>query len=141
MDKVEFIKGYNLEIPTWAEIIDNLNVSNDNCEFVKNTTPGFFVAHNAERIEKVRLVAKELGCMFAHSYINFLKSSRTFGDHNDTMTVRFWQGEGMTKWLVNGNEEYILNPGDLIIIPKGVYHNVKPLTPRFGISMSDEGVV
>ena len=47
----------------------------------------------------------------------------------------YWQVQGKTKWKFD-DESHILNSGDLIIIPKGVYHNVKPLGPRVGISMS-----
>ena len=136
MEEVKYIKGYNLDIPTWGEIIENLNTSWNNNDFIKNITPGFFVCHNAQQIEKVRLVLKDLECKFAHSYINLLQSSRTFGDHNDTMNVNFWQGEGITKWGINGKDEYLLHPGDLIQVPKGINHNVIPLTPRFGISFS-----
>ena len=42
----------------------------------------------------------------------------------------------MTKWLILG-KEYILNPGDLIYVPKGVEHTVLTfIAPRAGISMS-----
>ena len=85
---------------------------------------------------KNNLVLKDLECKYAHSYINLLQSSRTFGDHNDTMNVNFWQGDGVTKWVINGKDEYLLHPGDLIQIPKGINHNVVPLTPRFGVSFS-----
>ena len=37
-----------------------------------------------------------------------------------------------TKWAVD--KEYILEPGDLIKIPKNTSHEVKPLTARAGIS-------
>ncbi len=56
MEEVKYIKGYNLDIPTWSEIIENLNLSWNNNDFIKNITPGFFVCHNAQQIEKVRLV-------------------------------------------------------------------------------------
>jgi hypothetical protein len=32
----------------------------------------------------------------------------------------------------------MLEPGDLIIVPKYVLHNVQALTPRIGISMSEK---
>jgi len=137
MIEVEYIKDYNLDIPSWSEIIENLNFSWSNNDFIRNITPGFFVCHNAQQIEKVKLVLKDLECKCAHSYINVLQSSRTFGDHNDTMNVCFWQGEGITKWVINGKDEYLLYPGDLIKVPKGINHNVVPLTPRFGISFSE----
>ena len=137
MIQVEHIKSYNLDIPDWNDIIENLNYSNEN-DYIKNTNPGFFVSFNAQRIEKVKGVMKDLECNTAHCYVNFLQSGGTYGNHKDTMIVKFWQGHGLTKWVIENKDEYILHPGDLITIPIGVHHNIIPLTPRFGISMANE---
>ena len=53
------------------------------------------------------------------------------------MDVYFWQIQGSTKWEFD-SLSYILNPGDLIYVPRGVYHSVFPLTPRVGISFGAE---
>ena len=51
------------------------------------------------------------------------------------MDVYYWKCQGVTQWIVE-DKNVILNPGDLIYIPSGMYHSVTPLSPRLGISMS-----
>jgi len=58
------------------------------------------------------------------------------GNHFDQDDVYFWQAQGRTRWQFDSGYEYLLEPGDLIFVPAGVYHNVIPLGPRIGISMS-----
>jgi ribosomal protein L16 Arg81 hydroxylase len=67
-------------------------------------------------------------------YLNICVSE-TFGRHKDSMDVYFWQIQGSTRWEFD-NINYVLAPGDLIYVPKETYHNVVPLGPRAGISMS-----
>jgi ribosomal protein L16 Arg81 hydroxylase len=76
-----------------------------------------------------------LGLKIAHLYCNLTTKAPTFGEHTDSMDVYFWQCQGSTKWMVN-EKIIILNSGDLLFIPKGIKHNVIPLCPRVGISMS-----
>jgi len=58
-----------------------------------------------------------------------------FGRHNDDMDVWFWQCQGLSRWVLD-DKEFTLEPGDLIYVKKGIYHNVSALTPRAGVSMS-----
>ena len=80
-------------------------------------------------------VLKDLECNTAHLYFNVTTKAETFGRHKDTMDVYYWQCQGVTQWIVE-DKNVILNPGDLIYIPSGMYHSVTPLSPRLGISMS-----
>jgi len=130
----KFVKQFNLNTPNWEELLFNLNFSFINNELVKNLNPGFFVSHSAFKIKKVSNVLKELNLQEAHLYINIL-NTETFGPHKDRCDVWFWQVKGQTMWEVENNQ-YTLEEGDLIFVPGGVMHNVVPLGPRAGISMS-----
>ena len=132
---VKYIKQFDLNTPTWEEIFIDLNNSIHLKEEVKNISMGFFVSHNAHRIQKIKVVLEKLKLREAHSYINIVNSP-TFGEHRDNMDVWFWQVKGSTKWIIENKEEYLLKEGDLIYIPRGILHNVIPLGPRVGISMS-----
>ena len=132
-----FIRQYNMNVLDWTEAFLNFNNSVSQNKEIKFNYPGFYVSHEGHYIDKVKEVLKDLNCNIAHLYFNISTKAETFGKHKDTMNVYFWQCQGVSKWIVE-NDEVILNPGDLIYIPKGVYHNVIPLTPRLGVSMSNE---
>ena len=138
-NKINLIKKYNLNTPSWTLLLLNFNNSVNTKKLIKyntNNLNGFFVSHNADEIPDVKKVLKNLNLTIAHLYINIITSSGSFGRHKDTTDVWFWQCQGVSKWIFDNNEEYILEPGDLIYVSKGIYHNVVPLTPRAGISMS-----
>ena len=132
-----FIRDYNPDVLTWTEAFLNYDKSVHFNKEIKFNYPGFFVSHEGHMIEKIKPVLKDLNCNIAHLYFNITTKAETFGEHQDTMDVFFWQCQGVTKWTVE-KDEVILNPGDLIYIPKGVRHNVTPLSPRLGVSMSNE---
>lgn len=135
--KPYYIKEYNLNIVEWSEAFLNFDKSIHSEKQIKFNYPGFYVSHEGHTIPKVESVLKDLNCNIAHLYFNITTRAKTFGRHNDVMDVYFWQCQGVTKWIFD-NDEIILNPGDLIYIPKGVFHNVVPLSPRLGVSMSNE---
>lgn len=59
--------------------------------------------------------------------------------HFDPVDGFFIQFEGSTLWKIydnENNEEYVLNSGDLIFIPKNLKHSVESLCPRNAISIS-----
>lgn len=135
--KITYIKKFDLKVPTWQEILCNLNESILNNEEVRHNCLGFFASFNAKKIKKVLNVMEKLKAVDAHLYVNITINGKTYGNHCDKMDVYFWQCQGKTKWIFeNEKKEFILSKGDLIIVPKGVYHNVLPLTSRAGISMS-----
>ena len=131
---IKLTKNFNKKIPSWESILNNFNDSFLNNELIKNNNNNFFVSHNAKNILEVKKVLKKLKLKEAHLYLNICISN-TFGRHKDSMDVYFWQVQGRTKWQFD-NINYTLNPGDLIYVPKETYHNVIPLGPRAGISMS-----
>lgn len=137
-NKIIFKKNYNNNIITWEELLINFSNSVVNNKLVIVRNPGFFISHNAEEIEKIKPIMKDLKVNTAHLYINIATSIKGLGKHKDNVDVYFLQCQGTTKWVIEEKEIYILNMGDLLFIPKNVYHEVIPLTPRAGISMSKE---
>jgi len=132
--KFEVKRKYNLNVPSWDEIIKNLQYSIDN-ELPVEKKEDFVVCHDAYLIKEVMKMMGKLKASSAHLYINFYPKTDTFGKHDDFVDVIFWQVQGKTLWEVN-KKKYTLNPGDIICIPKLVMHDVKPLTIRAGISFS-----
>jgi hypothetical protein len=59
---------------------------------------------------------------------------------NDDIPVFIWQGIGITRWTVYEDKDYVydLMPGEMLYIPKEVYHKAEPITPRVGISFGIE---
>lgn len=132
---IEYIPNFEKNVPSWQSILNNFNHSVLQNEEIKHQPLGFFVSHSAQDIPEVDLVLKRLGLRYAHTYMNITQYGGTFGRHKDTMDVWYWQVQGVTQWVFD-DVSYVLQPGDLITIPKGVYHDVIPLSPRAGISMS-----
>jgi ribosomal protein L16 Arg81 hydroxylase len=135
MLKTKLLKQYDLNCPSWETLLDNLNNSVINGDDVKHNCLSFFFSDNAKIIPEVKNILNKLNLRLAHLYVNITQKGDTYGRHSDTVDVYYWQVQGKTSWEFD-DEKYILEPGDLIIIPKGVYHNVQPLSPRAGISMS-----
>lgn len=130
-----FVKQWNKDVVNWDEVIQTYNIATENDELVKINLPGFFVSHNAHLIEKVQKSMKKVFAVDAHAYFNISVRGNTFGWHQDTVDVYYWQCIGRVKIHIE-DEEFLLEPGDMIKIPKFTQHNVIPLTPRLGISMS-----
>lgn len=133
---IKFIKGYNKNVPSWQTCLANFNESVINGGLIKHYCLGFFVSHDAHTIPEVQSVLKDLNQNDAHIYMNVTTDGGSFGRHKDTVNVFFWQAQGRTKWEFDNGLEYTLEPGDLIFVPRETYHNVIPLEPRIGISMS-----
>ena len=130
----------------WQSLI---NLFDDNVKMnrpIKDTGNLGFVIHDAEKIEKVKIVADEIQKLFPnnkisdHAYFSFLTRAGTFGKHNDNEDVLNWQVIGNTKWTIWDKEtkEYILEPGDFIYVPKGMDHNTEVLMPRASVSFGLE---
>jgi len=135
MEKIKLIKNYNNKVPSWDSLIENFNNSVMNQNKIKHSCLGFFVSHDAYEIKEVKEVLKNLKLNTAHLYFNITLNGKNFGKHIDDVDVYFWQVKGQCEWIIE-NKKYLLDVGDLIIVPKLIEHEVIPLTPRAGISMS-----
>ena len=142
MEVVKVIKGYNYNTASWEEAFYNLNDSISKNELVKKPHDGgFFISHNAERINLVQDVLNDLECRVAHLYIGIDITNSGFGNHVDEVDVWSWQNKGVTKWDFQNGDSYTVNEGDLIHIPKGVYHKASSVTARFSISMFNPKII
>lgn len=70
-------------------------------------------------------------------YMSLAPNAMSHGIHRDASDVYFWQQLGITKWVVydNGKHTYDLTPGDILFIPKGIYHDTLSSSPRAGLSI------
>lgn len=71
-------------------------------------------------------------------YLSFLPKAKSHGLHRDVTDVFHWQQQGKTTFTVYDDKPYtyVLNPGDCLFIPAGMYHKTLPLTARAGISFA-----
>tara|TARA_Y100000361_G_C11071500_1_gene295956 strand:- start:175 stop:759 length:585 start_codon:yes stop_codon:yes gene_type:complete len=76
----------------------------------------------------------------AHIYFSLNKSNKSFDKHNDSSHNFILQVEGKTNFKVWDNDieviDDILNKGDLIFIPKYMYHQANSKTKRMSISFA-----
>lgn len=73
--------------------------------------------------------------------ISFTDSEPTTGRHHDPVIVMYWNCVGSVQWNVypeSGEQSFILNPGDVILVPAETLHEVISLEPRAAISFMFE---
>ena len=70
-----------------------------------------------------------------HIYTSLGGGSPTFGNHKDDDDVLLVQSVGKMVYNIEG-KLFMLNPGDGLIIPAGVYHNPIVVEPRITLSFS-----
>jgi len=130
-------------LPTWSEILEDLE-HNMFEGFNTKTLGNFgFVTHRGERIPSVLKIKQEIQKLnpsapcSAHIYISLFSKSQTFGRHKDTSDVFFIQALGQTDWTIEDDEvkEVMLSAGDMLYIPKQMYHTPYPKSPRVGLSI------
>lgn len=143
-------------LPPWEEILHEfdreyqIHLSTDHKDIFKTQDRYGFVLHEAQAIPIVNhflmaisrqhLIRKNQ-TFTALAYISLSSQSATYGRHNDVMDVWCWQMTGHTLWQVEGrkqNFEKVLEPGELIYVPRGMWHNTKPMSPRAGLSFGSE---
>jgi ribosomal protein L16 Arg81 hydroxylase len=145
-NKHKFFGKIDYPVLTWDEVIFNFNENIVSDGFVTILDNYGLVTHDAEKIKKVNDVSPLFQQLFpsnhisSHLYISLTEISKTFGKHNDDVSVFFWQCIGITRWTVYEDISYVydLMPGELLYIPKEVYHNTQPITPRAGVSFGIE---
>ena len=74
------------------------------------------------------------------AFVNLAKNKKDIDFHRDQWDSIFWQCIGTTKWTILEKgidapvQEIILNPGDVAVIPSGVFHGIKIEGPRASIA-------
>ena len=135
----KFIPNYSQDTVSWEDAFRNWNESLTNNEWIKPGV-GHFVSHRADRIPEVQVALKDLNISVAHLYIGIDVTSPGYGKHVDMTDVYFWQQKGSTRWEFDTGDVFILKEGDMVYVPKGVYHEVTSLEARFGISMCSDAI-
>ena len=69
-----------------------------------------------------------------HVYASFSKKSKSFKLHKDNAHNFILQTEGKSHWIVKDMFNIILEPNDIIYIPKMVEHECIPLGKRISLS-------
>ena len=144
-DYIMLLDSHPKEHKTWNP--DKENISLLKMEY-RESTPIF--AKNIIFDLKENLTLNSITC---HSFSGFTETSQSFKIHKDQMDVLYLQVVGSVVWSVwksSVNEDNILpeqgecifretfTPGDLIWIPRGTFHHVKPLSARVGFSFGVE---
>ena len=143
--------------PSWEEILKEfdrefqIHLQTGDKEIFKFQENLGFVLHQMQALpivdEFLRQIARthnirsEKQNFTALAYISLSAASATYGRHKDVMDVWCWQMAGYTLWQVEGrrqNFEKVLEPGELIYVPRGMWHNTKPMSPRAGLSFGSE---
>jgi len=136
---------------TWEDIIKNVNYcseSSSKVTFMKGT----FITNKvlSKRLEDIaqpfRAAIRETypgsSNYTSHVYTSIVSDAETFGRHKDTADVFFLGILGKTSFDIWNKQDkvvhYIVEVGDVIYIPCGLYHNPTAMTPRSGISFGIE---
>lgn len=139
-----FLGDQNLTLPTWQEIIEcvNWNMENDK-SFRGYEYFGLAVwdCSTIKCVDEARMAYATLDTNLkpsAHLYVSLCTKAKTSGWHWDDSDIVYWQAIGETKFEIedDGREfTYIMKPNQMVFVPRGMYHNTTPLTPRAGISL------
>ena len=145
-----------IQPPSWEEILQEFNreylihLQKGESNIFKYQERLGFVLHQMQGIPIVDQILREIARSHnirqrqnftALGYISLSSESATYGRHRDVMDVWCWQMTGHTLWKVEGrkrNFEKVLEPGELIYVPRGMWHDTKPMTPRAGLSFGSE---
>jgi mannose-6-phosphate isomerase-like protein (cupin superfamily) len=65
--------------------------------------------------------------------LRFSMTKHSVSDHNDPNDVLYWQLLGTSRWIINNDKEYLLEPGDLFYFNQEDSHQVFQDGPRAGI--------
>lgn len=144
----EAVEGIDI---TWDDIVSNVNLCsevNDQIKYLKGT----FITHKVlnKKLDQIaRPIRAELREVYpgstnytSHVYSSMTVNAETFGRHRDTADVFFLGIKGSTQfeiWDINNNvSSYTIQVGDMVFVPRGLFHNTTALTPRSGISFGIE---
>jgi len=142
----KFLRDESFERLTWEDVIDNLDRTITEDLHYKSRDNYGIVTHDTRDILKIYPVLNRIKESLpgveitTHLYTSLTSVSKTFGKHNDVMDVIIWQCIGTTHWTIYDDEifNYRLKPGEFLYIPKEMYHDTVPMTPRSSVSFGIE---
>jgi mannose-6-phosphate isomerase-like protein (cupin superfamily) len=133
-NKVEPAKEIVGKINFWQKLtmtLENINEAN---------FPGIQV--KADRLAQLHQQLSGSGkCIGYFGAVSITNKEPTTGKHSDPIDVIYCQFVGSVTWTIsdeNGSESHVLNPGDIIYVPKSVDHEVTSMSPRAAISFMFE---
>ena len=145
----EYLKGkFNYcQNVSWADVIDKIDDEFKNASYkllVEKRQAPTFVLHNFYLPGTLRQVFdrvnEEMKTKVLHVYTSLGGNSPTFGRHNDGMDVLIILSIGSIQYKIDNDtrqfDTVTLNPGDGIIIRRGVYHTPIIKEPRVTLSFS-----
>ena len=99
-------------------------------------------ANKLEKLKNLHLSIKGSSkCTGYFGAVSLTNKEPTTGKHSDPIDVIYCQFVGSVTWTIfdeNKSNVFILNPGDIIYVPKSVVHEVKYSNPRAAISFMFE---
>ena len=69
-----------------------------------------------------------------HIYAGLDEISKSFGEHFDKSANFILQTEGKSRWVISSFLDVVMEPGDVLYIPRLYVHECIPLTKRISIS-------
>ena len=129
---------------TWSDVIEKLSYefSVGSHKFIaesKSIPPSFVMHTNKfpgtlfDAFEELRVKENVIDM---HVYMSLGSNSSTFGRHNDPDNVLIVQAIGEIQYAFDDENVITLNPGDSLLIKKGVYHTPIVSGPRVTLSCS-----
>jgi hypothetical protein len=133
-NKIEGSKEVFGKINFWQKLTMTLdNIDEKNFPGIQDKVNKLTQLHN-----NLKAPTKCTGYFGAVSLTN---KEPTTGKHSDPIDVIYCQFVGLVTWTISDedkSESFVLNPGDIIYVPKSVMHEVTSLTPRAAISFMFE---
>tara|TARA_A100001234_G_scaffold103474_1_gene91089 strand:- start:37 stop:507 length:471 start_codon:yes stop_codon:yes gene_type:complete len=142
---VTFIKNaYHLvKQITWDDVIKKIENEFDeqSCkQYINTKYAPTLILHNKNQPSSIFNAVKEIendwvaiGC---HIYTSFGKSAPTFGRHKDNVNVLIVGAIGSVSYKFDDGTIHRVEPGDLLYIPSGVYHDPIVHSARVTLSIS-----
>lgn len=133
-NRVEESKEVIGKVNFWQKLtmtLDNIDSKN---------FPG--IENKLEKLKKLHFDLKGSSkCTGYFGAVSLTDKEPTTGKHSDPIDVIYCQFVGSVTWTVfdeNKSNVFILNPGDIIYVPRSVVHEVKSSNPRAAISFMFE---
>jgi len=133
-NKIEGSKEVFGKINFWQKLTMTLdNIDEKNFPGIQDKVNKLTQLHNN--------LKAETKCTGYFGAVSLTNKEPTTGKHSDPIDVIYCQFVGSVTWTISDedrSESFVLNPGDIIYVPRSVMHEVTSLTPRAAISFMFE---